>query len=116
MCLFDPTRGPAGRHTLWAYCHVPHGSPEDMTGAIESQIERFAPGFRDLILARHTRNSAEYEAYDANIVGGDIGGGAQKLSQFLTAPLPPLKPLTTPDKNPLLFAPPHPSRRGGARV
>jgi len=96
--LFDPTRAPAGRHTLWAYCHVPHGSTEDMTGAIESQIERFAPGFRDIILARHTRNNAEYEAYDANFVGGDIAGGANTLTQFLARPFPRWNPYTTPNE------------------
>jgi phytoene dehydrogenase-like protein len=99
--VFDDTRAPAGKHTGWAYCHVPHGSTEDMSEAIESQIERFAPGFRDRILARHTRNSAQYESYDANFVGGDIGGGANNLMQFLTRPFPALDPYATP--NPRLF-------------
>jgi phytoene dehydrogenase-like protein len=96
--LFDPTRAPAGRHTGWAYCHVPHGSNEDMTEAIEAQIERFAPGFRDLVLARHTRNSAQYEAYDANFVGGDIAGGANNLLQVIMRPFPRLDPYTTPNE------------------
>jgi phytoene dehydrogenase-like protein len=96
--LFDPTRAPAGKHTGWGYCHVPHGSTEDMTNAIESQIERFAPGFRDLILARHTRNSAEYEAYDANVIGGDIAGGANTLMQVMTRPFPRLDPYATPNE------------------
>jgi phytoene dehydrogenase-like protein len=96
--LFDPTRAPAGRHTGWAYCHVPHGSSDDMTEAIEGQIERFAPGFRDLVLARHTRNCAQYEAYDANFVGGDIAGGANNLLQVVMRPFPRLDPYTTPNE------------------
>src|SRR5436305_1631684 len=99
--LFDPTRAPAGKHTGWSYCHVPHGSNVDMTEAIESQIERFAPGFRDRILARHTMNAAQYEAYDANVVGGDIGGGANTLLQLVGQPFPPLHAYTTP--NPRIF-------------
>jgi phytoene dehydrogenase-like protein len=96
--LFDPTRAPAGKHTGWAYCHVPNGSNEDMTDAIESQVERFAPGFRDRILARHTMNAAQFEAYDANVVGGDIGGGANTLLQFVTRPFPSLDPYATPNR------------------
>jgi phytoene dehydrogenase-like protein len=80
---FDSTRAPEGRHTAWGYCHVPNGSTVDMTGAIESQIERFAPGFRDLILGRATRGSVEYEAYNPNIVGGDIGGGGFGLKKVM---------------------------------
>lgn len=80
---FDETRAPAGRHTGWAYCHVPNGSTVDMTGRIERQIERFAPGFRDLILARHVMPPAALEARNPNLVGGDIGGGSNTLSQFL---------------------------------
>ena len=99
--LFDPTRAPAGKHTGWAYCHVPHGSNVDMTEAVESQIERFAPGFRDRILARHTMNASQYEAYDANVVGGDIGGGANTLLQLVGQPFPPLHSYTTP--NPRIF-------------
>jgi phytoene dehydrogenase-like protein len=96
--LFDRSRAPEGQHTGWAYCHVPHGSTEDMTEAIENQIERFAPGFRDLILARHTMNTKEYEAHDANFVGGDIAGGANNLLQFLTRPFPRRDPYSTPNK------------------
>jgi phytoene dehydrogenase-like protein len=96
--LFDPTRAPAGKQTGWAYCHVPHGSTEDMTEAIERQIERFAPGFRDRILARRTMNSAQYEAYDANVVGGDIAGGANTLLQAVGRPFPSLDPYATPNR------------------
>jgi phytoene dehydrogenase-like protein len=96
--LFDPTRAPAGRHTGWAYCHVPHGSTQDMTEAIEGQIERFAPGFRDLILGRRTMNTAQYEAHDANFVGGDIAGGANTLLQFIQRPFPSLDPYSTPNE------------------
>ncbi len=81
--LFDETRAPEGKHTAWGYCHVPNGSTEDMTGAIEAQIERFAPGFRDVILERHTRNAREYELYNPNFVGGDIGGGEFGLRKIL---------------------------------
>ncbi|QWV98688.1 NAD(P)/FAD-dependent oxidoreductase [Geomonas nitrogeniifigens] len=84
--LVDPSRAPDGKHTAWAYCHVPHGSTFDMSDRIESQVERFAPGFRDLILGRHTRNCLEYETYNANIIGGDINGGVQDLRQFLARP------------------------------
>jgi phytoene dehydrogenase-like protein len=99
--MFDHTRAPAGQHTGWAYCHVPPGCTVDMTEKIESQIERFAPGFRDLILARHTRSPAQYEAYNPNFIGGDIGGGANTLMQFLFRPIPRWNPYTTP--NPRLF-------------
>jgi len=84
--LFDPTRAPEGRHTAWAYCHVPHGSTVDLTDIIEDQVERFAPGFRDCILARHTRNSAQFEAWNPNIVGGDVGGGSMTITQLVTRP------------------------------
>jgi phytoene dehydrogenase-like protein len=94
----DLTRAPDGRHTGWAYCHVPHGSDVDMTHAIEDQIERFAPGFRDLVLARHTRTAARLEDYNANMVGGDIGGGANTLWQFLARPTPRLDPYATPNE------------------
>lgn len=84
--LFDATRAPAGQHTAWAYCHVPHGSTVDMTEAIESQVERFAPGFRGCILARHSMGPAELERHNANLVGGDITGGAQDLWQLVLRP------------------------------
>lgn len=84
--LFDPTRAPAGKHTAWAYCHVPNGSTFDMTERIESQIERFAPGFRKLVLARKVMPPAELERHNANLVGGDIGGGAQDIRQLFWRP------------------------------
>ena len=84
--LFDPSRAPEGKHILWAYCHVPNGSTIDMTARIEAQIERFAPGFRDCILARRVSSPAALESMDANLVGGDIGGGAYTVRQFLFRP------------------------------
>jgi phytoene dehydrogenase-like protein len=88
--LFDPTRAPAGAHTAWAYCHVPNGSSVDMTAAMEAQMERFAPGFRGCVLARHTMGPADVERRNANVVGGDIGGGALDLPQLLFRPTPSL--------------------------
>lgn len=96
--LFDDTRAPAGKHTGWAYCHVPNGYEEDMTKAIERQIERFAPGFRDRVLARQTTNPPEYEAHNANLIGGDISGGANELMQFITRPFPSFDPYSTPNR------------------
>jgi len=96
--LFDPSRAPQGKHTVWAYCHVPHGSQLDMTGPIEAQIERFAPGFRDLVLARHTMNTAEMESYNPNYIGGDINGGVQDLRQLFTRPVARWVPYSTPDE------------------
>lgn len=96
--LFDPTRAPAGKHTGWAYCHVPNGSTADMSDAIERQVERFAPGFRDRILARHTMNTAAFEMHDANIVGGDIAGGANTLWQLLARPVARWNPYATPNE------------------
>lgn len=88
--LFDPTRAPAGQHTAWAYCHTPNGSTEDATSAIEAQIERFAPGFRDTVLARNGRNALAMQQWDPNLVGGDVSGGAMTLAQLLRRPrLPP---------------------------
>ena len=84
--LFDPSRAPEDKHTAWAYCHVPGGSTVDMTAAIESQIERFAPGFRDRILAKHTMNSRQMEEYNPNNIGGDINGGVIDLGQLFTRP------------------------------
>ncbi len=80
---FDPTRAPEGKHTAWAYCHVPSGSDRDMTDAIERQVERFAPGFRDRILARHTMDTAAFEAHNPNYVKGDIAGGGFGLKKVL---------------------------------
>jgi phytoene dehydrogenase-like protein len=97
--LFDPSRAPAGRHTAWAYCHVPHDSTVDMTQAIEQQIERFAPGFRDRVLERHTMSPAAMEAHDANYVGGDINGGVADLRQFFARPALSLHPWATPAPN-----------------
>jgi phytoene dehydrogenase-like protein len=93
--LFDPSRAPPGRHTVWAYCHAPHGSTRDLTEAIEQQIERFAPGFRDTILRRHTMNSRDFEEYNPNYIGGDINGGAQSIDQIFTRPGLRLSPYTT---------------------
>jgi phytoene dehydrogenase-like protein len=94
--LFDSTRAPAGRHTAWAYCHVPNGSTRDMTTAIEDQVERFAPGFRDLIAARSAMDSAEVERRNPNYVGGDINGGLQSLRQLFTRPVARAVPYSTP--------------------
>lgn len=96
---FDASRAPLGKHTAWAYCHVPHGSTTDMTETIEQQIERFAPGFRSRILARHTMNSQDMQTYNPNYVGGDINGGAVSLSQLFTRPLYGGSPYKTPLKN-----------------
>ena len=93
---FDFTRAPAGRHTAWAYCHVPNGSSFDMTERIENQIERFAPGFRDCIMARHAMTSAALEEKNANLVGGDINGGAADLWQLLARPVLSPTPYRTP--------------------
>ena len=93
--LFDPSRAPEGKQAAWAYCHVPHGSTLDMTARIEQQVERFAPGFRDRILARHTFNSVEMESYNPNYVGGDIGGGVNDIGQIFTRPALRLSPYRT---------------------
>ena len=85
-CVVDPSRAPTGHHTLWGYCHVPNGSTVDMTERIEAQIERFAPGFRDLILARSASSSEAVEAHNPNYVGGDIGGGANTVRQTIFRP------------------------------
>ncbi len=94
--LFDPSRAPAGRHTLWAYCHVPAGSTVDMTDRIEAQIERFAPGFRDLVIARHAMGPAALEAHNPNYHGGDITGGVTDWRQFAARPTLSLHPWKTP--------------------
>src|SRR5690625_1451692 len=93
---FDPTRTPDHRHTLWAYCHVPHGSDRDMTREIENQIERYAPGFRDVVARRVTRTASEFQSYNANYIGGDINGGVQDLRQLFTRPVDLLAPYATP--------------------
>ncbi len=84
--LFDPSRAPAGKHTAWVYCHTPAGSTADRTGAIEAQLERFAPGFRDTVLARRTWNSEDLAAWDPNLLGGDVSGGSMTLSGMVARP------------------------------
>lgn len=99
--VIDPTRAPEGRHTFWAYCHVPNGSTVEMTAAIEAQVERFAPGFRERVLARHVMGPAAMEAHNANYVGGDIAGGASDWRQLAARPVRALRPWATP--NPRIF-------------
>jgi phytoene dehydrogenase-like protein len=94
--LFDPTRAPAGRHTAWAYCHVPNGWSQDVTDRIERQVERFAPGFRDRILARSAINPAQFEQRNANLIGGDINGGRMDLLQVVRRPVLRPSPYRTP--------------------
>jgi phytoene dehydrogenase-like protein len=94
--LFDDTRAPAGQHAAWAYCHLPNGSSVDMTAPIEAQIERFAPGFRDLVIGRHVTTPADLERHNGNYVGGDIVGGANNLTQILGRPLFSLHPYRIP--------------------
>lgn len=94
--LFDPERAPAGTHTAWAYCHVPNGFPGDVTEAIEARIERFAPGFRDVIAARSVLTPARLESLNPNLVGGDINGGLQDLGQLFTRPVARWNPYRTP--------------------
>jgi phytoene dehydrogenase-like protein len=96
--LFDDSRAPAGQHTAWAYCHVPHGSHQDVSESITTQIERFAPGFRDLILAKHVYTAAEMQSYNPNYIGGDINGGVQDWRQLFTRPVARWSPYTTPVK------------------
>jgi phytoene dehydrogenase-like protein len=93
--LFDATRAPAGKHTAWAYCHVPNGSQKEQTEVIEKQVERFAPGFRDLIIGRHVMNTAQIEAYNPNYIGGDINGGIIDVKQLYTRPTLSLSPYRT---------------------
>ena len=99
--LFDPTRAPPGKQTAWGYCHVPHGSNQDMVAPMERQIERFAPGFRDRILQRHIFTPADFQRYNPNYVGGDISGGAMDLWQLFTRPVARIVPYATP--HPRLF-------------
>src|SRR5690606_39978454 len=95
---FDPTRAPEGRHTGWAYCHMAHGSTVDMTEAIIRQVERFAPGFRDLIIETHAMTTEDIQAYNPNYIGGDINGGVQDIGQLFTRPTIRLNPYKTPAK------------------
>jgi phytoene dehydrogenase-like protein len=97
--LFDSTRAPEGKHTAWAYCHVPHGSPREMTAAVERQVERFAPGFQDCVLARHAYSAAKLEGYNANYIGGDITGGVMDLGQLFSRPVGWRRPYETPVKS-----------------
>ena len=94
--LFDDSRAPAGKHIAWAYCHVPNGWTGDVTGHIERQVERFAPGFRDRILARSVITPADLERRNANLIGGDINGGRMDLRQLFARPVPRLDPYRTP--------------------
>jgi phytoene dehydrogenase-like protein len=94
--LFDDSRAPAGKHTAWAYCHVPNGWTGDITGQIERQVERFAPGFRDRVLARSVITPADFQQRNANLIGGDINGGAMDLRQLFARPVARLDPYRTP--------------------
>jgi phytoene dehydrogenase-like protein len=94
--LFDETRAPHGQHTLWAYCHVPFSCGTDMSAQIESQIERFAPGFRDCIVARHKMSAADIGKTNSNMAGGDISGGATNLMQLVRRPVVSPTPYRTP--------------------
>jgi phytoene dehydrogenase-like protein len=93
--LFDPSRAPQDKHIAWAYTHVPNGSSFDMTERIERQIERFAPGFEEHILARHVMNCSDLESRNANLIGGDINGGAADLFQLLARPVLSFNPYRT---------------------
>jgi len=93
--IFDSSRAPAGKHTGWAYCHVPNGSTKDMTQAITDQVERFAPGFRDTILATHAFNTTEMETYNPNYIGGDINGGVVNIAQLFNRPALRFSPYRT---------------------
>ncbi len=113
--LIDDSRAPAGKHTAWSYCHVPSGSDVDMTSVVEDQIERFAPGFRDIVLARKTRTAAEMEAHNPNYVGGDISSGAATLKQIIARPVLRWTPYSTPNDKIFLCsqsAPPGPGVHG----
>lgn len=96
--LFDESRAPKGKHTLWAYCHVPNGSTQNMTKEIEDQIERYAPGFKDTIISKHALNSKQLQAYNSNYVGGDINGGAQFFKQLFGRPVLKWNPYKIPGK------------------
>ncbi|HMC06502.1 MAG TPA: NAD(P)/FAD-dependent oxidoreductase [Solirubrobacterales bacterium] len=93
---FDPTRAPEGKHTAWAYCHLPNGSELDATERVEAQVERFAPGFRDCVIERHVMGPSALEGYNPNYVGGDINGGIQDLAQLFTRPVVRPNPYATP--------------------
>ncbi|CAN5818371.1 NAD(P)/FAD-dependent oxidoreductase [soil metagenome] len=113
--LFDDSRAPTGKHTAWAYCHVPHGSTVDMTDRIEGQMERFAPGFKDRVLARHILAPADFQRHNENLIGGDISGGAANLRQLLARPALRIVPWATPAPNLFLCSsstPPGPGVHG----
>jgi phytoene dehydrogenase-like protein len=93
--LFDPSRAPDGRHTAWAYCHVPHGSAQDMAGRMEAKIERYAPGFKEMILGRSVLSALDMERHNPNYVGGDINGGVQDVRQLYSRPVLSLSPYRT---------------------
>jgi phytoene dehydrogenase-like protein len=97
--LFDPTRAPDGRHTAWAYCHVPHGSSENVTDLMENIIERYAPGFREIIMAKSSMTAIDVERHNPNFIGGDINGGLQDIKQLYTRPVLSLFPYRTSQKN-----------------
>jgi phytoene dehydrogenase-like protein len=99
--LFDDTRAPKGRHTCWAYCHVPFGSEKDMSSIIENQIEHYAPGFKDIILAKSSMNTKDFYNYNSNYLGGVIAGGSADITQLFTRPIVKLDPYSTP--NPQIF-------------
>ncbi len=114
-CTVDPARAPQGQHVLWTYCHVPSGSDVDMTTPVEAQLERFAPGFRDLVLASTVRTAAQQEQYNPNYVGGDIAAGAQTLRQTVARPVARWNPYRTPARGIYLCsssAPPLPGVHG----
>lgn len=98
---FDTTRSPKGQHTCWAYCHVPNGSVGDKSKIIENQIERFAPGFKDIILAKHSMNTKAFQTYNSNYLGGAVTGGAANITQLFTRPIARFNPYSTP--NPKIF-------------
>lgn len=113
--LFDSRRAPAGKHTGWAYCHVPHGCEVDMTERIEAQLERFAPGFRQSILQRHVTSPADLQQYNQNYIGGDISGGVMDAWQLVARPVVGLNPYATPNRRLLLCSastPPGPGVHG----
>jgi phytoene dehydrogenase-like protein len=113
--VFDPSRAPIGKHTLWVYCHVPHGSTFDMTERMEGQLERFAPGFRNRVLARHARTPADLERDNPNAIGGDISGGAIDGLQLLFRPRISFRPWSTPNSRLFLCSsstPPGPGVHG----
>lgn len=113
--VVDPTRAPEGKHVFWAYVHVPHGSTVDMTEQIEAQVERFAPGFRDTVLARATMTAPQMEQWNPNDVGGDISNGEASLRQMLARPVPRWNTYRTPIDNVFLASaatPPGPAVHG----